>query len=66
MLALPVVPPHIRFLYNGLTLCYRLPVSAFYLPDSAESLDLPLNGLSVDFHRIDTRTLQGAPKQTSK
>ena len=58
--ALPVVPPHIRFLYVGLTFCYRLPSSVCYLPDSAESLDLPLNGRSVDFHHIDTRALLGA------
>ena len=62
--ALPVVPPHIRFLYVGLTFCYRLPSSVCYLPDSAESLDLPLNGRSVDFHHIDTRALLGAPKKT--
>lgn len=58
--ALPVVPPHIRFLYVGLTFCYRLPSSVCYLPDSAESLDLPLNGRSVGFHHIDTRALLGA------
>lgn len=61
--ALPVVPPHIRFLYVGLTFCYRLPSSVCYLPDSAESLDLPLNGRSVDFHHIDTRALLGAPRK---
>ena len=62
--ALPVVPPHIRFLYVGLTFCYRLPSSVCYLPDSAESLDLPLNGRSVDFHHTNTRALLGAPDET--
>lgn len=64
--ALPVVPLHIRFLYVGLMLCYRLPSSVCYLPDSAESLDLPLNGRSVDFHHTNTRALLGAPPKRKR
>ena len=45
----PVAPPHIRFLYVGLTLCYRLPSSVCCHPDSAESLDLPRNRRPMNF-----------------
>lgn len=62
--ALPVVPPQIRFLYVGLTFCYRLPSPVRCLPSSVESLDLPLNRRSVDFHHINTRALLGALKKT--
>ena len=58
--ALPVAPPHIRFLCVRLTVCYRLPSSGRYLPDSAESLGLPPIGRPVDFHHINTRALLGA------
>ena len=61
--ALPVVPPQIRFLYVGLTFCYRLPSPVRCLPSSVESLDLPLNRRSVDFHHINTRALLGALKK---
>ena len=61
--ALPVASPRIRFLYVGLTLCYRLPSPVRCLAGSAESLDLPLNGRSVDFHHINTRALLGAQKE---
>lgn len=47
--SLPVVPPQIRFLYVELTLCYQLPSSVCYLPDCAESLDLPL---TADFQHV--------------
>ncbi len=63
-LALPIETPHIRFLFVGLAICYRLPSSDRCLPDSAESLDLPLLGRPVDFHHINTRALPGAPKKT--
>ena len=48
--ALPESSPLIRFLFVRLTLCYRLPSSVCYLPDSAESLVLPSIGRTVDFH----------------
>lgn len=64
MPSLPVVPPHIRFLYVGLTLYYRLPSSACYLPDSAESLAFPLNAQSVDFHHINKRALLAITTKT--
>ena len=48
--ALPESSPRIRFLFVSLTLCYRLPSSVCYLPDSAESLVLPSIGRTVDFH----------------
>lgn len=64
--ALPVVPPQIRFLYVGLTFCYRLPSPVRCLPSSVESLDLPLNRRSVDFHHINTRALLGALKKSGR
>ena len=48
--ALPESSPRIQFLFVRLTLCYRLPSSVRYLPDSAESLVLPSIGRTVDFH----------------
>ena len=55
--ALPESSPHIQFLFVRLTVCYRLPSSVCYLPDSAESLILPSIGRTMDFHHIDTRAL---------
>ena len=65
-LALPIDAPRIRFLFVGLAICYRLPSSVCCLPDSAELLDLPLLGRSVDFHHINTRALTGAPKKSPR
>ena len=48
--ALPGSSPRIQFLFVRLTLCYRLPSSVRYLPDSVESLVLPSIGRTVDFH----------------
>jgi len=42
---------------------YRLPSSGRYLPNSAESIDIPLIGRSVDFQHINTRAPLGAPKK---
>ena len=50
MTALPGSSPHIQFLCVRLTICYQLPSSVRYLPDSAESLVLPSIGRTVDFH----------------
>lgn len=62
---LPKLPPHIRFLFVRLMVCYRLPSSVRYLPDSVELLVLPPIGRTVDFHHINTRALLGAHRVES-
>ena len=61
--SLPIAPSLIRFLCVGVALCCRLSSSVRYLPDSAESQDLPLNWRSADFHHTDTRALLGAQQK---
>lgn len=63
--ALPESSPHIQFLFVRLTICYRLPSSVCYLPDSTGSLVLPSIGRTVDFHHINTRALLSAQRKTA-